>query len=300
MIPQRQPIRIRTPGRRTRPIQHLRDLNLGQRLRQNLPARRHLHIHRRVIRDPLIHQQPPIKPAQTAQLPCNRPRLHPMPPQPFHKPTHIRLHRRHQQPIPSFDMLGKLLHIPLVRLTASWTQPLLHPQIPYELPHQSHIARDLARILHRSRLSCLATSTSSPTQRLVPTWLSTKYATCQPAITMACRPDPLRGERSLREGYTPFGPRLPLVATRKSHRRPTGGPGQSRYTSHEVTAARAGRLIKSAEHPPAGLYSQKPPSTPDTPAAAHSPHPASSSPRRSTSAPPQPDSPSTAPSASPQ
>jgi len=38
---------------------------------------------------------------------------------------------------------------------------------------------------------------------------------------------------------------LPLVAI-KYLCRPTGGPGRSRYTSHEVTAARAGRTRGSA------------------------------------------------------
>jgi hypothetical protein len=55
---------------------------------------------------------------------------------------------------------------------------------------------------------------------------------------MACRPGALRGPRSLRDFYTPFGSRLPLVATRESPSRPSGGPGRSRYTPHEVGAPR--------------------------------------------------------------
>jgi len=172
MVPQRQRIRIPTPSRRSRPIQHLRHLTLSERLRQHLPARRRLYIHRRIMRNPFIHQQPPIKPPQTTQLPRNRPRLHRMPPQPLHKPTHIPLSRPHQQPIPPLDMLGKLLQIPPISLTTRWPQPLLHPQIRHKLPHHPSIPIDLARFLqrsmHRSRLSRRPTSPAAPPRTTYP------------------------------------------------------------------------------------------------------------------------------------
>jgi hypothetical protein len=63
---------------------------------------------------------------------------------------------------------------------------------------------------------------------------------------MACRPGLLRGGRSLRDGYTPFGSRLPLVAIESFFVPTIGRPGQSRYTPHEVGAARAGRPRGSA------------------------------------------------------
>lgn len=165
MIPQRQPIRIIAPRRRTRPLQHLRHLTLSQRLRQHLPTRRRLHIHRRVMRNPLIHQQPPIKPPQTTQLPRNRPRLHRMSPQPLHKPAHITLSRTHQQPIPPLNMLGKLLQIPPIRLTTRRSQPLLHPQIRNKLPHYPSIPVYLARSPHRSRLSRAVDPQNPPSQK---------------------------------------------------------------------------------------------------------------------------------------
>ena len=100
----------RSPGRAyVRPLQHLANLAFRKRFRQHLPARWRLHVHRRIMISPLIHQQPAVKPTQTTQFPRNRPRLHRMAPQSFHKPTHIRLRRPHQQPIAPFHMLGKLL-----------------------------------------------------------------------------------------------------------------------------------------------------------------------------------------------
>jgi hypothetical protein len=58
---------------------------------------------------------------------------------------------------------------------------------------------------------------------------------------MACRPDPLRVERSLHGLYTGFAPVLPLVGINyfdrdQRERQPKG------YACHEVTAARAGRF----------------------------------------------------------
>jgi hypothetical protein len=58
---------------------------------------------------------------------------------------------------------------------------------------------------------------------------------------MRCRAGALRGRRSLRDGYTPFGSRLPLVAW-KIFVPATGRPGRSRYTPHEVGATRVGCL----------------------------------------------------------
>jgi hypothetical protein len=59
---------------------------------------------------------------------------------------------------------------------------------------------------------------------------------------MACRPSALRGQRSLRDMYTGFAQVLPLVGTKidrdQRERHPKG------YTSHEVTAARAGRFLR--------------------------------------------------------
>jgi hypothetical protein len=120
MIPQRQPIRIRRPSRHAGLFQHLSNLAFGKALRQYLPASRSLHIHRRIMLNPLIHQQPPVKPAQTAQLPRNRPRLHTMPSQPFHKPTHIGLRSPHQQPIPSLNMLRTTRTLP-----EAWPAPCI-------------------------------------------------------------------------------------------------------------------------------------------------------------------------------
>ncbi len=130
-----------------------RHLAFSQRLRQHLPARWSLHVHRRIMINPLIHQQPAVKPTQTTQLPRNRPRLHRMAPQSFHKPTHIRLRRPHQQPIAPFHMLGKLLQVPPIRLTTRRPQPLLYPQIRHILPNRPGISTDLAVSLHRPRLS---------------------------------------------------------------------------------------------------------------------------------------------------
>jgi hypothetical protein len=61
---------------------------------------------------------------------------------------------------------------------------------------------------------------------------------------MACRPDPLRAGRSLRDAYVGFAVGLPLVDMKipdrdQRERQPKG------YTSHEVTAARVGRLSDS-------------------------------------------------------
>ena len=150
VIPQRQPIRIRTSSRHARPPQHLGHLTLSQRLRQHLPALRTLHIHRRIFNNPLIHQQPAIKPTQTTQLPRNRPRLHRMPAQPLHKSPNVNLSRPNQQPIPPLNMLRKLLQIPLVSLTTSRPQPLLHPQISHILPNHPRISIYLALFLYRS------------------------------------------------------------------------------------------------------------------------------------------------------
>ena len=57
---------------------------------------------------------------------------------------------------------------------------------------------------------------------------------------MAFRPGLLRGGRSLPDVYTGFAQGLPMVGTKildrdQRERQPKG------YTSHEVTAARAGR-----------------------------------------------------------
>ena len=60
---------------------------------------------------------------------------------------------------------------------------------------------------------------------------------------MACRPGPLRVGRSLRDLWTPFGVGLPLVAYTNVCAEPKGGPRRSRYTCHEVTAARAAALV---------------------------------------------------------
>ena len=149
VVPQRQPIRIRRPSSRARPLQHLRNFALSQTLRQHLPARRRLHIHRRIMLNPLIQQQPPKEPSQRTHLPSNRPPLHPIRPQPFHKPAHIRLRSPHQQSIPPFNMLRKLLQIAPVSLHRSRTHTLLHPQIRTKLPHHPNIPQSLARRLHR-------------------------------------------------------------------------------------------------------------------------------------------------------
>jgi len=174
MIPQRQPIRIRAPGSHAGPLQHLCHLALSQRLRQHLPARRRLHIHRRIMRNSLIHHQPAIKPTQTAQLSRNRPRLHPMTSQPFHKATHIGLRRSNQQTIVPLNMLSKLLQVPLVSLTTRWSQPLLYPQIRYKLPHRPRVPANLPSLVHRSRLS---RSTNLRAPQLAP---RTHLATHQP------------------------------------------------------------------------------------------------------------------------
>jgi hypothetical protein len=166
MIPQRQPIRIRRSGSHARPFQHLANLAFRKRLRQHLPARWRLHVHRRIMINPLIHQQPAVKPTQTTQLPCNRPRLHRMPPQSFHKPTHIRLRRPHQQPIAPFHMLGKLLQIPPISLTTRRPQPLLYSQISHVLPNRPGISTDLARLMHRPRLSRPPTASASATRTM--------------------------------------------------------------------------------------------------------------------------------------
>ena len=62
---------------------------------------------------------------------------------------------------------------------------------------------------------------------------------------MACRPGPLRVGRSLRDLYTP-SVGAPVGRDEESSRRPSGGPGRSRYTRHEVAAARVGRPRGSA------------------------------------------------------
>src|ERR1700754_2702290 len=62
---------------------------------------------------------------------------------------------------------------------------------------------------------------------------------------MACRPGLLRGGRSLRDLYTP-SVGAPVGRDGESSRRPSGGPGRSRYTRHEVAAARVGRPRGSA------------------------------------------------------
>jgi len=196
VIPQRQPIRIRAPGRNAGSLQHLRHLTLGQRLRQHLPTRRRLHIHRRIICNPLIHQQPAIKPPQTTQLPCNRPRLYPMPAQPLHKSTHIRLRRSHQQPIASLNVLCKLLQIPLVRLTTRRSQPLFHSQKRYKLPHRPRVPANLPSLVHRSRLSrstnlCAATThTPNPPSHAPRPTLARKRALRKPKKNPDQREDP--------------------------------------------------------------------------------------------------------------
>ncbi len=148
MIAQRQPIRTRCSSSHAHPLQHLHHFTFSQRLRQHLPTRRSLHVHRGVMINPLIHQQPPVKPTQTTQLPRNRPRLHRMPPQPLHESAHICLRCPYQQPIPPLNMLGKLLQVPPIRLTTRRPQPLLYPQIRHILPNRSSISTKLANPLH--------------------------------------------------------------------------------------------------------------------------------------------------------
>jgi hypothetical protein len=48
-------------------------------------------------------------------------------------------------------------------------------------------------------------------------------------LSMACRPGPLRGARSLRDGYTP-SVGAPVGRDQEFSRRPSGGPWRSRYT----------------------------------------------------------------------
>jgi hypothetical protein len=91
-----------------------------------------------------------------------------MPSQPFHKPTHISLRRPHQQSIPPLNMFRKLLQIPLISLTASRPQPLLHPQVRYKLPHDPHIPQSLASILHSPIIRAYPHE-NSPTTKPVPT-----------------------------------------------------------------------------------------------------------------------------------
>ena len=168
VVPERQPIRICTFGRGSRPLHHLRHLALSKRLRQHLPARWRLNIHRRIMPNPFIHQQPAIEPTQTTQLTRNRPRLNSMPSQPFHKPAHIRLRRPHQQPIPSFNMLRKLLQVPSIRLATRWPQTLFHLQICHKLPHRPRVPAYLAHVVHRNQLSRPTPSLASPTYRMYP------------------------------------------------------------------------------------------------------------------------------------
>jgi hypothetical protein len=78
-----------------------------------------------------------------------------MPPQPLHESTHVRLRRPHQQPIPHLNVLGKLLQIPLIRLTTRRPKPFLYAQIRNKLPHNSNIPRSLSRILHRPIIRAL-------------------------------------------------------------------------------------------------------------------------------------------------
>jgi hypothetical protein len=63
---------------------------------------------------------------------------------------------------------------------------------------------------------------------------------------MACRPDALRGRRSLRDVYTP-SVGAPFGRDQYSYR-PTGGPRRSRYTCYEVTAARVGRTFRRKKY----------------------------------------------------
>ncbi len=150
VVPQRRPARISRTSRNTRHLQHVAHFALGQALRQHLPARRRLDIHRRITPHPLVLQQPPIKPPQTAQLPRNRPRLDPMLPQMLHKPAHMRLLGPHQPRTHSLQKLRKHLQVPLIRLTRQRPQPTLHRQVRPVLPHQHHITHRIRPNRHPS------------------------------------------------------------------------------------------------------------------------------------------------------
>lgn len=129
MIPQGQTIGVRDSRSRARLFQHPHDLAFGEAFRQNLPARRALHIHGRIMRDLFVHQQPAIEPAQRTQLPRNGPRIDAMTAQSFHKVADIFLSSRSQQAIATFYLLGKLFQIAPIGITGRRPHPLFHPQI---------------------------------------------------------------------------------------------------------------------------------------------------------------------------
>ena len=136
--------------RGSRPLQHVNNFTLGERLRQHLPTRRSLDIHGRIVSYLLVHQQPTIEPPQPAQLPRDRPRLNAIGPQPLHERTHIGLPRRQQQRVPRLNMLGKLLQIAPIRLTTRRPQPFFHAQVRGILPHHSRVSGDSLIFRHAS------------------------------------------------------------------------------------------------------------------------------------------------------
>ena len=86
-------------------------------------------IHRRIMPDAFIQQQPLVKAAQTGELARNRTCLDLVPVQMVQKARDLALLRRFEHGMHAFKILGEKLEIVSVRFAAQRTQALLHPHV---------------------------------------------------------------------------------------------------------------------------------------------------------------------------
>src|ERR1700733_10886918 len=110
-------------------LHHALHLRQGQRLGQNLPRCRRLKVHRRIVPDPFIQQQPLIETAQAGELARNRARLHPMPLQVLKEPCHLGLVGGHRQRVRTVEVFREEAQVPVIGLAGERPQSLLHPQV---------------------------------------------------------------------------------------------------------------------------------------------------------------------------
>jgi hypothetical protein len=91
------------------------------------------------VRDPLIQQQPAIKPAQTAQLARHRPRIHMVCAELGHKVLHVGLECGQEQGISLLYLLGKLLQVARIGLAGGRTHSLFNAETGNVFLHQAGI-----------------------------------------------------------------------------------------------------------------------------------------------------------------
>jgi len=121
VIAQRRGLRLRVRGGHAGALQHLRHFWLGQRLGQNLPRLGRFNVHRGVMMDAPVKQQPLVKSAQAAQLARGRTLVDAVDAQVFQKSSHVLLRGGQKYAMSTFNKLREGLQVAVIRFASERT-----------------------------------------------------------------------------------------------------------------------------------------------------------------------------------